>query len=154
METKFRAPTDEAIRFIAANMRQADAVEVRASSSHEPLAALLHSVELSNYSSVVWINGVPVAIFGLVIRDILTGSGVPWLLSAEQVLNHKREILVHSKAGVSQMLTICPRLFNYVHAENKISIRWLKWLGFSIGEPERYGMNGEIFHRFHQERVS
>lgn len=152
-EVKFIRPTGDIVRHIAANMRAADAVEVRASHGHTPMQALHYGVEQSHYSIVVSVNDEPCAILGLAIRDILTGTGVPWLLSTDAALKYKREFLKQSPPVIAEMLTICPRLFNYVHAENRVSIRWLKWLGFTIGSPEDHGSNGELFHRFHLEKV-
>lgn len=149
---KFKVPDDQAVEFIAANMREADAVEVWASGHYTPIDAVRKSLEYSKFATVVWIDDVPCAIFGLSIYDVLSGTGVPWLLSAEQILNHKREILKHSPDVIEMMLEICPKLMNHVHAENKVSIRWLRWLGFDIDEAKPEGRDGALFHRFHKDR--
>ena len=151
---EFLPSTDEAVEFIADNMRPADVAEVWASSSLTPLEALRESLKISEFSTVAWINGTPCVIFGLVIRDILSGDGVPWMLGANQVLDHKRDILRHTPRAIEDMLAICPKLVNYVHAENAFSIRLIKWLGFTLDEPCEYGTKNELFHRFYQVRVS
>lgn len=144
---------DAAARAIAADMRDADAVEVMASHGHTPLGALLEGLRQSDYAAAVTADGVPIAMFGLVVTCRLTGHGVPWLLSSNAALQHKREFLVQSKPAVQEMLNICPMLSNHVHADNRVSIRWLKWLGFTIDDPQPTGINGELFHRFHLEKV-
>lgn len=151
---KFVKPTVEIIQHIADNMRAEDAAEVWASHRHTPMQALSAGMKLSDYTVVVCVDDVPCAILGLVIHDILTGSGVPWLLSTEDALKHKREFLKQSPPVIQEMLSICPRLFNHVHIENRISIRWLKWLGFTIDAPQPSGFDGELFHRFHLEKVT
>jgi len=150
---QFVKPTIGMIASIAADMRQADADEVWASNRYKPLQAIMESWKMSHYSVVVMVNDIPCVILGLVKRDFLSGTGVPWLLGTEQALKHAREFLKLSPPVIDEMLALCPRLFNYVHVKNRISVRWLKWLGFNIDEPVPHGPAGELFHRFHLERV-
>lgn len=152
VEVKFVEPNDELIRFIALNMRQADVDEVWASHRHLPYEALMTGWELSHSSTIVTVNSEPCVMIGLVIHDILSGLGVPWLLGTEGALKYKRHFLIHTSVLIDEMLSICPKLVNYVHAENKVSVRWLKHIGFVIGEASPHGIAGEIFHRFHLER--
>lgn len=151
-DIKFVKPTLEIVRSIAADMRPADADEVFASHGHTPIQAIMGGWEVSQYSVVIMVNNTPCVIMGLVNRDILTGTGVPWLLGTENALKYSREYFKLSPPVIKEMLDICPRLFNYVHAENKMSIKWLRWLGFNIDEPKPHGVKGELFHRFHLER--
>lgn len=149
----FVKPTPEAIKFIADNMRPEDVVEVYATANMDPHEALMiehHGA--ADYRTIGTADGIPVAIFGLTVHNPLTRLGVPWMLSATQILDYKKDILRYSPQVVDNMLDICPKLLNYVHTENKLSIRWLKWLGFKIEDPVPYGVNGELFHPFHQER--
>lgn len=152
MAIEFVKPTDAAIRLIAADMRDADAAEVWASHRHTPMDALIKGWSMSDYSVVVECDGVPCAMFGLVVENLMTGAGVPWLLSSHHALQYKRAFLVQSPPVIAQMLDICPRLSNYVHAKNRVSMRWLKWLGFTI-DANAISVNQEPFHRFHLEKV-
>jgi len=151
LEVKFVRPTEAAIRFIADTMRDADRIEVMAASGRTPYDALQMSVKNSSFAVVVEIDGIPCTILGLVVHDILSGLGVPWLLSSEHALKHKKKFLELSPPVIQEMLSICPKLVNYVHSENRLSVRWLKWLGFVIEEPTPIGVNGEMFHRFSKE---
>lgn len=150
-QVKFGKPTPEAIKFIADNMREADAVEVRASGGYTPIEALELSMKKSIRSVIVYADDVPLTALGVAPKGILSDVGIPWLLSAEQSLKHKREFLKLSPPVIDEMLDIYPKLINYVHNKNKLSIRWLKWLGFTIENPEPI-RTGELFHRFHIER--
>ena len=152
MEVRFVEPTYDLIRVIADDMRQADADEVWASNRHSPTEALLSGWELSEKSVIVTVNDEPCVMIGLVIRDILSGAGVPWLLGTENALKYKRYFLTQVPDVINEMLTICPILFNYVHSKNKISIKWLDRIGFIIDEPMPYGVDNELFHKFHLER--
>lgn len=151
---EFVKPTLEMVESIAADMRKSDAIEVWASNHHTPLEAMMQSWELSDFSAVAMCNGEPLAMLGLVKRDVLTGSGVVWMLGANRSMNYKREFFRQSRPIINEMLTICPRLCNMVHEKNTSSIRWLKWLGFAIDEPVPHGPDGELFHPFFLEGYS
>ncbi len=145
---KFEKPTDEMIKHIADNMRAADALEVWEMSRQTPLQSIEEGLKLSKFSSVAVINGTPCAVFGLVVVDILTGTGVPWLLGTDYAVKHRKVFLENCKQGLDQMLQTCPNLFNYVHSDNKISVRWLKYMGFKIEKALPIGTDGALFHRF------
>lgn len=145
-------PTVELIESIAADMRQADIDEVWASNHHTPLESLMKGWKLSDLSTIAMCDDEPLVIIGLVKRDILTGSGVVWMLGANRAMNYRKEFLKQTKPVINEMLNVCPRLCNMVHSKNKNSMRWLKLLGFTIDDPIKYGPDDELFHRFHLER--
>jgi len=148
---EFVKPTLEMVEAIAADMRDVDAAEVWASSHHTPLQSLMASWELSDFAAIATHNGEPLVMLGIVKRDILSGSGVVWMLGCNAVMKHRKQLLSETKPLIEEMLTICPRLCNMVHSKNTSSITWLKWLGFTIDEPVPYGYAGELFHPFHLE---
>lgn len=146
-------PTVVLVESIAEDMRQADAEEVWASNHHSPIESMMKGWELSDVSTVaIDDNGEPLVMIGLVKRDVLTGSGVVWMLGADRAMKHKKEFFRQTKPIINEMLTICPRLCNMVHSKNTNSILWLKWLGFTIEDPIPHGPDDELFHRFHLER--
>lgn len=151
-DIEFVPPTDELVRSIAADMRPADVAEVWAASHSTPLQALMKGWRESDYVTVATCEGQPLVMFGLVKRGILSSAGVPWMLGAQVSLKHRREFLNRSPAVIDEMLTICPNLYNMVHSKNRDSIRWLKWLGFTIDDPVVHGREGELFHKFHMQR--
>lgn len=148
----FRRPDALSIKFVADNMREADRSEVWASHHHTPIDALNGSINQSGFSAVAWLGGEPCAIFGVVVCDILTGTGSPWLLGTNGIIENYREFLKNSHCVIDDMLRVCPKLTNHVHAGNKISVRWLKWLGFEFDRAQPYGVERELFYRFHLER--
>lgn len=148
----FKPISVEAIEYVAENMREADAEEVWASSMSTPKEALLSSIAVSDYVNVAYADDTPLVIFGLVKGDVLSGRGTPWLLGTEDALKYKRQFLLQTPAVIREMLTICPVLENFVHDKNRVSIRWLRWLGFTIEAPQATGVNGEMFHRFYMRK--
>lgn len=152
VEVKFVEPTRDLIDVIANDMRQDDVDEIWASNHHTPIEALMSGWEKSTLSTVVLVNDEPCVMLGLVIRDILSGNGVPWLLGTNNALKYKRQFFTQVPAVIDEMLSVCPKLYNYVHVNNTVSIKWLKWIGFIIDEPLPYGLDNEMFHKFYIER--
>lgn len=134
---------------IARNMRQADIEEIWASDNYTPLEALMSSWKLSKYSVVITINDEPCVMMGLVVRDMLSGNGIPWMLGTDTALKFKKKFFTEVPEVMNQMLNVCPRLYNYVHCKNTASIKWLKWIGFTLCDPEPYGREKELFHKFY-----
>jgi len=153
VEVEFIKPTRKLVEIIADDMRQADIDEVWSASHQSPLDALMAGWEISNFSVVVTVNDEPCVMLGLVVRDILSGAGIPWLLGTEGALKYKRQFLTQVPTVIDEMLNICPMLYNYVHIDNRISIKWLKRIGFTIDEPLPHGCENELFHKFHLERM-
>jgi len=149
---KFIRPNEAAIQSIAADMRQADIDEVWASNHHTPLEALNVGWETSKSAVIVAVNDEPCVMIGLVKRDILSDIGTPWLLGTNNALKYKRHFIKQVPDVISEMLTVCSKLCNYVHVNNTISINWLKRIGFTIDSAEPYGYEKELFHRFHLDR--
>lgn len=95
-------------------------------------------------------KGKPAFMWG-VCRGVAPDTGVPWLLSTDDIYTVSREFLKQSRAYVERMQAHFLYLENRVHAENIFSMRWLKWCGFTVNDtPEM--INGESFYSFWRER--
>lgn len=153
VEVNYVEPTVALVEEIAKNMRQEDIDEIWASNHLEPLQALMDSWKLSDYSVIIVINNEPCVMIGLVVRDVLSGHGIPWMLGTDAALKYKKRFFTEVPAVIKDMLTVCTRLHNYVHCKNTASVAWLKRLGFTLCEPEPFGREQELFHKFYLERV-
>lgn len=131
-------------------MRDADRREVMASHGHTPEAAINYAVNSSSFTAVGVIAGDICCVFGVASHSILGGKGSPWLLGTDGIVKHYRSFLPYSRLVVADMTKVCPVLENYVHVENKVSINWLRWLGFSFDPPAPYGSAGQLFQRFYK----
>ena len=151
---KYVKPNAELLQYVEDNMREIDKLECREMSGNSPIDALNKGIELSQYATVVVIDNEPCAVVGLSIVSAVNGLGVPWLLATESAVRNKRVFVNNAKQGVDDMRTVCPNLVNYVHEDNKLSIRWLKWMGFTIEESQPLGFNGAMFRRFYIGDVS
>lgn len=150
---KLERPTSAAMLYIADHMRQADVAEIWASNMNTPIEALRQGLKASKLTAIVTIDDTPCVMLGLTESCILTGAGVPWLLGTDLALKHRSQFMKLAPPVIAEMMTVCPYLYNYVHCDNKVSINWLSRLGFTIEDAQPYGVNGELFHKFHKGSV-
>ena len=148
LAAKFANTTEDHLQFVANHMRDEDVAEVWATGFYTPHQALVESVKHSDYLFTVLHDGIPLAIVGLQVRGILTGTGIPWLLSSDEALKHKRLFMTLAPVVLQDMLRVCSSLENFVHVENSLSIHWLKRLGFDFGERVVNPVTDEPFYRF------
>ncbi len=134
------------IRTIARRMRKADRDEVRASSGCTPQKALVFSLRKSSVAYTVLIDGRPEVMFGVGDLNILTGVGAPWLLGTDAVERHYVAFLRGSREWRGKLLMRYPIMRNLVDERNRVSVRWLKWLGCTLSDP--VVIRGHRFHLF------
>ena len=130
---------------VANGMRQSDKDEIWASHNAEPLEALLVSLESSVHTWVVRMGEKAVGIFGVA----GTGEvGSPWLLGTDELSRYQSRFLRGTRECLDWLLTQYSMLENYVDQRNTISIKWLKWCGYTISEPAPYGVEQQLFCKF------
>lgn len=135
------------------NLREADRLEIEATTDEDVLEAVEQTVESSPQVAMAgYANGELVCIFGVATPFILTDQGTPWCLFTPNVEKYRHLFLRQSKPYVELMLEHYKTLFNFVDCRNTLAIRWLKWLGFKFGEPVPYGVQGLDFYPFVLER--
>lgn len=120
------------VRSIAKRMRQADRDEVFAASGRSPGAALAYSLRKSSHAWTALIDGRPEVMFGVGDLNVLARVGAPWLLGTDAVERHYVTFLRRSVDFRQQLSRRYTLLTNFVDERNHMSIRWLKWLGFSF----------------------
>ena len=144
----------EHIQAIAANMRPADVREVWASHRHRPVEALTFSLGMSVLAWTCSVDGIPVFMWGVCrVGSLMSPIGAPWLLGTPGIAQRRvvPEFLRQCPAYTEQMQARFPRLENYVHRDNVLSIRWLRWLGFTIETADPVLKNLEPFYLFWRE---
>ena len=143
----------EHIPAIAENMREADRREVWASHRHTPQEALTFALRRSELAWTCVVYGLPAFMWGAArTGSFLRHSGAPWLLGTPAILKVRHDFLRYCPHFIAVMQSAFPCLENYVHAGNRLSIRWLKHLGFTVNEEMPELMNNEDF--FHFQRVA
>jgi hypothetical protein len=147
------------IKIVPATMAHARAIRLRAGDARE-IAALGETPETAfgrTLTRAVWaeaylIDGEVAAIAGVVLPSLLGTAATPFLMTGQPVDRHRKKFLQLTRAGVARMLAEFPVLTNRVHAEYGEAIRWLRWLGFTIGPALRHGPLGALFHEARLER--
>jgi hypothetical protein len=146
LEAKVVPVTREYATMIADNMRDEDVREIWASHHERPHEAMEHLIHEEAY---VWlVDGKPLCLFGVKTLDLLTNTGSPWMLGSKELTQFPMRFLRGSLPVVKSWMKAYDTLYNYVHAENTLSIKWLRWLGFHLDEAAPHGIDAENFHRF------
>ena len=147
-----RRMTAEDIEPIARDARQADRDEIEEGCGQSIASALTIGLRSSVVPIVIAWDETPLAALGDVSYSPGAGIGVPWLVSTNAIEQHPRGFLRVCKPLVAQMLERHMTLINYVDARNAAAIRWLEWLGFSMGSPTPYGPKQLLFRQFQMTR--
>jgi len=138
---------------LAAGLRLIDRLEVACMAPDRPVEdVLLESERVSLRGRAGFIDGDLVACWGVSARTPLSREGSPWLL-ATQALDRpdaRRAFVQHSREQHALLVDGFQNLWNLVHAQNRVAIRWLKFLGFEFPGQE-YQVQGEPFSLFRME---
>lgn len=110
-------------------MRQADRDEILELNGVTPREGLEISLAQPGHHWTGLIDGEPVVIFGVVPVTVSGGAAAIWLLGTAAVTQHSRTFLRFSRKAVTELLGRYDVLLNIVHADNRVAVRWLKWLG-------------------------
>lgn len=125
-----RPANNSDVFYLADRLRKADIEELKAYTGKD---YCLHSVMGSWAGSIdsfaILKNENPVGIFGLCERDKV---GMPWLLGTDELTENPFFLTLNARRYINQWLEQYGVLFNYVDARNKVAIRWLKALGFTV----------------------
>jgi len=146
--------TADEIPHLAAHIRKADRQEVWLSHKQAPLEALEFSLKNSERAWTAFVDEAPLMMWGVSrVGSLLSMKGVPWMLAADGFNDKKvqREFLKQSRFAVDLLQRGFRRLENCVHADNKLSVRWLKWCGFTVNETEPVKVDGADFYLFWRE---
>lgn len=136
--------TREHAFLIGSNLRQEDINELKQIDDIHPLKSVIDSFEGSQICKTVLIDGVPSIILG--VGDAKhEGYGIPWMLATDRITKIKRAFVKGCAKELQEFEALYPKLFNYVHCENVIAIRWLEWLGFKVDKSKIHGNFGNLY---------
>lgn len=131
MEGNVRASTQHDVEFILGKgLRAQDQLELD-SMGIDTRQALEHGLKYSKPGSLtVTVSSNPAAMFG--VSPMLPGCGLVWLLGTEDILKVSTQFLRESRKWLDHISSEYDMVGNMVHESNSVSIRWLKWLGFTF----------------------
>jgi hypothetical protein len=127
-------------------MREPDASEAKGL-GYDPRRLLRSSFRSSLYARSAFIGSHIAAMWGLT-GDILSETGMPWLVTAPIIEKLPIAFIREAKNELENMLFLKPKLENYVIADYRGAIRLLEVLGFHLDPPAPYGRRGVPFRRF------
>jgi len=139
-------PDADHIFAVAENLRSADVQEVMLSHGCSAFDAVSESWAQSNLvRGMVTDDGEPCGLCGVVGHRI-------WMLGTERLTESRRarwQLCVEGRKWVDSCLKeLGGPLFNQVYSKNTESIRWLKYLGFTVEQPRPIGPSAALFCDF------
>jgi len=141
---------------LAPIMNEDDKRELWASNHSTPLESLLLGVEYSvEKVTMIGAKGEIIAMLGVVPEfkpDATTNQGIIWALGSPHQFKYSRQFLKMSKNILEKWLQKYSYLENFVDVRHTRSIRWIRWLGFTIGRVELLGPDAMPFFHFYQRR--
>ena len=106
---------------IAPHLRQQDIDEIHAACDWPVDVAIAYSIAHSEKGAAAIIDGKLAAVFGV-------HNGIIWLVGTDEIARHPVAFFRHSRKIFNMLKQGYPLLENYVHVDNSLSLRWLKWL--------------------------
>jgi hypothetical protein len=95
----------------------------------------------------------PLGAFGVMPVDGLLGEmGAPWFLSTPELRRYPVMFLKECAESLRKVHDIFPVLVEMVDARHKRGIKWVKWLGFELTGPVKWGPLGMDFYRAERRR--
>ncbi len=83
-----------------------------------------------------WYGDRLACVWGLVPPSLMSDSAYLWLYTTDAIKDHEFMFVRYSQRMIEQMLELYPRITGMTQAGATDSIRWLRWLGASFGEPQ------------------
>ena len=77
-----------------------------------------------------------VMMFGVIGTSLIERRGRVWAVATKTAEANWRQLLPVGEDILCKLTERYMTLENYVHADNAKAIRWLRWSGFEVGEPE------------------
>jgi len=133
---------------LAPRVRKQDVEELEASVDMSVEDQLVFAFKKSTDPKAGVIDGNVECLFGVGVDSLLTVRGTPWLISSDVLVKHAKPFLRGSRDYIRSLEDEYMELSNHVYVKNKDAIRWLRWLGFEIKDPEPFGYKKLMFHPF------
>jgi len=130
---------------MANNLRKHDLLEV-ACFSNNPIEPFFKSLIYDDETYILLDDkNIPYIAFGCGISP--TEEAYIWMLGTNDVFKYKKIFVKYCKRWVNKLASKYETVTNYVHVDNKLSIRWLKWCG-AVFSP-KLNILGQDFYKFY-----
>lgn len=98
--------------------------------------ALDRCLSLTRHLWIGYSNEEPVCAWGLIPPTLLSDSAYLWMITLGSVEGYEFVLVRHSQIQIARMLEAYPKIVGHCEASETRSIRWLRWLGATFGEPQ------------------
>lgn len=145
------ATREDAIE-LAKTLREEDRMEIEHACGLPAETALKYCLAVSNIAIAVVKDGRVIALSGVSEDphfDTARGIGRPWMLASPELKTIRKSFLRECRGFVEGWLEYHGYLEGYVWTKNAVHVQWLEWLGFKFDPPVPFGINNELFMRFH-----
>lgn len=96
-------------------------------------------VECLHRSIEIWqgiVDGQVACVWGLIPPSLLSNRAYLWLLTTDLVEKHKFVLVRNSQRYIEEALKHWPEIYGDCVVGQKLTMRWLKWLGAEFGEAD------------------
>jgi hypothetical protein len=138
---------------LAPRLRPLDALEVACMAPDQPVhEALVEAGRASLRGRAGFLDGDLVACWGVTARTPFSTEGTPWLLATDALERPevRRAFIRHGREEHARLTEGFRYLWNLVHEDNCVAIRWLKHMGFRF-PGNSVDLQGEPFLYFEME---
>ncbi len=149
-EVEIRKSVQADILPIAHRMRAADVKEVYDSHRFSPYDALLIGMKARGNCWTILGDGIPEGMVGIIPLSLFSDRGLPWMLGTDVLVEDKTLFIRLTRKLFEEAVKGFNYLENYKSMENKIALRWLESMGFSV-EDKPIVLNGVRFKKFYKE---
>ena len=94
------------------------------------------------------IDGRCFCLFGVVPDSLTATSGEPWLLTSADLKDAKVAFAKASRQYIPYLRNRFTFLHGWVYERNTVSIKWLKWLGYTLAPAPSLATNGRAYYAF------
>jgi hypothetical protein len=137
---------------LAANMLPRD-IAMAAKIGLDPKRALRRSFKSSPFYRRVAYFGDEILLMWGIAGDAIADVGYPWMITSTQAASHRLALLKFARHELRFMLSIRPRLIDYVAPDDVGAARLLHFFGFSPGDDGPRPMtDGKPWHQFELRR--
>lgn len=136
VEYNIREATLEDAYYLSTRLREIDSLEV-SMVGRSNKGALVSGVKTSDFCRVGTVDGLPVCMYGVRRLSSLSERGIIWMLGTDDLPNHAMKFGRECAIQVKEMISSFDHVENWCHVNNRVTKRWLKWLGFKFDPAEK-----------------
>lgn len=94
------------------------------------------------------IDGRCFCLFGVIPDSLTATSGEPWLMTSADLKEGKIAFAKASRQYIPYLRQRFTHLHGWVYEHNVVSIKWLRWLGYTVAPEPTTACNGQRYYRF------